>query len=83
MILNHGVRGSIATYNVDNYFYVSSVHCVEIITMAITNCVEDCKIISIPKKKFDEKFNVSEVFVNRYLNTISYRLRKFKKMIHN
>ena len=35
------------------------------------------------KKKFDEKFNASEVFVNRYLNTIVYRLRKFKKIRSN
>ena len=47
--------------------------------MATARCLEECEIISITKKEFDERVNASDVFVKGCLNALSYRLRQVEK----
>ena len=47
--------------------------------MATARCLEECEIISITKKEFDERVNSSDVFVKGCLNALSYRLRQVEK----
>ena len=49
--------------------------------MATARCIEECEIISITKKEFDERVNQSDVFVKGCLNALSYRLRKLEKKL--
>ena len=49
--------------------------------MATARCIEECEIISITKKEFDERVNKSDVFVKGCLNALSYRLRKLEKKL--
>ena len=49
--------------------------------MATARCIEECEIISITKKEFDERVNKSDVFVKGCLNALSYRLRQVEKKL--
>ena len=49
--------------------------------MATARCIEECEIIAITKKEFDERVNKSDVFVKGCLNALSYRLRQVEKKL--
>ena len=49
--------------------------------MATARCIEECEIIAISKKEFDDRVNASDVFVKGCLNALSYRLRKLEKKL--